>query len=570
MELKKLIYDILVEEVQNKKLLNTLFDRWRSDNDNITLEDAEWVFTQYMGGTDDEGNRIQPIKDQISLNRQEVKNFLVKYSGEYGRLRFEPSRLKDINAYTYEQLKFLLLQFGRRRKSTPQKSPYFFEDPTKSKNDWIKLSEELWKGDRLKIYDDGNGFRIYEPNTQKDAICFGFYQGYIAKNEHTGNTNKWCVTNYDRAGDTMSNLWQSYRTNHGRTFYFVIDETKPKNDQYYVGALQRLSKTEYGYDFRLTNSPNNNSDKQVKLDDPLDPDSSLKNIYPQLFVADEEGNLPVSKITSKEFKESVEMDLKVDEITTLLRRITETPGEYDFVIQDPEVKRAYINRGNELHKKRSFESLNDQDIRLYFEVHFTDGNPLDVFKSYDVFEYIYKGRGKEITDYLVSRLQRANTSITEIYTKLVYNTFSPKFFSKQYDHIKILEDKNSGLSGIFDEKTGGWLKHNNITYEPSYSEIDSDYGVFDFENKTETQNQDDLQEQLDQKAYIVTTYSKTKSVDDGDNFYLIDDPMEHNATVTLLSHSRWLDVKKYFISTTSDEYDYEKPYSDIDQKDTSL
>ena len=52
MEIKDLIYEMLLEEVQNKKLLENLFKKWSAENDSITMEDVEYILTKFKGGRD--------------------------------------------------------------------------------------------------------------------------------------------------------------------------------------------------------------------------------------------------------------------------------------------------------------------------------------------------------------------------------------------------------------------------------------------------------------------------------------------------------------------------------------
>lgn len=91
MDFKSIMYDLIVEEVKNKKLLNALHQKWNSQDDSVTPEVTEFIFSRFMGGTDDEGNRIKPLKDQLnSLKRPEIISFLQKYNGNNGRDEFSP------------------------------------------------------------------------------------------------------------------------------------------------------------------------------------------------------------------------------------------------------------------------------------------------------------------------------------------------------------------------------------------------------------------------------------------------------------------------------------------------
>lgn len=575
MNIKGIMYEMLVEEVKNKKLLNSLYQKWNSENDKVTPEMAEWIFIQYMGGTDEEGNYVQPLKDQLSLKKQEVKNFLVRFNGEFGRTKFDSNKLKDLPSYNFNQITYLLTQFGRKYKLQTEDQQYFFEKPGSSKSDWIKTSKELWFGDKFKVYDDGNGFRIYKPSTQKDSISFGFYQGYIAKTEHPNRSNKWCVTNYRPAGDSMSNLWQRYREDFGRTFYFVIDETKPKDHQYYISALQRLDRKEGQFDFKVTNASNTDGDLNFFIDNPTSPEISLKHVYPQLF-QNPEWNL-LDEVSSTKFDQGKEMDLDVDKLTKLLAQIREEPGEYDFVIQDPDVKRAYINAGNELHEVRSFESLNDTDLRLYFEIHLTQ-NPRDTFKSFAILKYL-QTRGSDFVGYLTGKLKQVGVSISEIYNKLITQDYTPLFVSKQDKEIKLFHRTKAGREGdkevgIYDLRKGDWVEYNGIKYEPVYSKLDFFFGSFDMDKKQTTDtndsensnpDQENLQEQGFGKSYAVTVYSKSSGENDNTNFYVVQDIINNDPYVTIFSHSTWVNsALPYFVPLTSPDYDPVKDYSDLD------
>lgn len=64
MDLKNIVFDMLVEEVRNKKLLNSLLDTWKQDNPEITPQNVEYIMTRFMGGVDDEGNSSRSNKRQ--------------------------------------------------------------------------------------------------------------------------------------------------------------------------------------------------------------------------------------------------------------------------------------------------------------------------------------------------------------------------------------------------------------------------------------------------------------------------------------------------------------------------
>jgi len=560
MEFKDLIYELIVEEVKNKKLLNSLYNKWSREDSSVTPEITEYIFTRFMGGTDDEGNKIKPLKDQLnSLKRPEIISFLQKFNGEGGREKFNPQRLKDIVSYSLSQIKTLFAQFGL--KIGIQKKTYFFEDPSREKKDWVEESRKLWYGDQFKIYDDGSGFRVYQPKTQRDAISFGFYQQKLAQ-ENFPSSNKWCVTNY--RSDSMSNLWQSYRDRKpaSRTFYFVIDETKPADDQFHLSALQVLSQPENGFPYRITNGSNTNHDMLISLNDPQNEDKSLQHIYKQTLAPE-----LLEKLQPVPFIEEKEMDLTVSDLETLLRRIKEdSSSQYDFVIQDPEVKRAYIQRKFEVTTIRSFESLNDSDVRLYFEVQLTPDNngavnTQDLFKSYETFVYLLKKRSKSVGDYISQKLKQAGSSVADIVTSLMARTFRDVFVSEKDENIKLLESTTGGKCGIFDARTADWAKKDGIKYTPDYERIlsESTLGVFAFDEPKEG-------EEIDFEnytQYIYEVYSKSGNLNDNTNFHCFGtDQLESSGF--FLTQKKWLEIKDNWIEV--DEVDYSRNYDKLGDK----
>ena len=52
MDFKSIMYDLIVEEVKNKKLLNALHTKWNSQDDRVTPEITEFIFSRFMCGTD--------------------------------------------------------------------------------------------------------------------------------------------------------------------------------------------------------------------------------------------------------------------------------------------------------------------------------------------------------------------------------------------------------------------------------------------------------------------------------------------------------------------------------------
>ena len=569
MDLKNIVFDMLVEEVRNKKLLNSLLDTWKQDNPEITPQNVEYIMTRFMGGVDDEGNSLAAIKDKLNPNRAQVISFLQRFDGEYGTEKFDPKNLKNIASYSYNQIKSLFLDFEIDLEENVEEEDVFFEKAGVSSDEKIAASRDMWMGNKHLVYDDGNGFRIYKPRNQKDSISFGYWQESMMQNSGRSG-NRWCIT-----WEGSRNMWRTYRS-EGRTYYFIIDETKGEDDINFLGVLQPKENPNQTYPFKLTNLNNTGGDKDVRMVDD-DRNTCITCIYPQL--REKEAQEVLERVP---FDPEKEMNVSRDEAS----RVSEREGdEYEFRRVRRPLKLRYIQNGGVLSKIRSFESMDENLVRSYFE-QITPNNVDDMFQSYETFKYIIQKSGirRALQDKMFRVASENNIDpkrfgIGGIYTKLIESSFKTVFLSKQDPDIKIMENKENELVGILNAARGQWVELDGIKYGPEYKEISTEYGVFDFDGKlkdTKPEEEpqtdeldpevEDLQEQMDdQKTYVVQTYSKTNSDSDETNFYVIDDIADGTADVSILSHKTWMSIgKPSFIPVDSDEYDFDKPYGDID------
>lgn len=594
MNFKDILREMIVEASINKGLLNSLYKKWNSQNDRFTPEVVEYILKLFKGGTNEEGKRVEGLQNSLSPKKQEVKYFLKRFSGDYGYDRFEPDNLKTIDAYSAEQIEFLFRQLGKPLPFSEEekKKLFFFEDPYVQKNEWVEESKKYWYGDEYKVYDDGNGFRIYQPTSEKVSVLFGFYQKYLITNNFP-HGNKWCVTSYAGANDVHSNLWSRYRKdyNGGRTFFFVIDETKELNNEFHISAIQKLGTPEGDYPYKITNLNNTNGDASVKIDDPQHPNSSLKHIYPQFRETDFlETREPIP------FDEAKEQDLKnISETQRLLNEITERPGPYNFSIQPPDIKDAYINAGNELFQLESFESLSDEQIKRYHEIRYNPDpgatqNPYDIIKTWEILDYVFNKRGaglkKGLNDFYSNKM---NVTQVDLFKNITKSEYEDAFSVKNSGGLLEIVQKRGGKElGIIHFESGTFLRYEGVEYSPLYTEIFSYYGSFDMsmskdvepiddepmddepmdvDNVEDNEFQDELQEQnTEGKQFIIQVYSRSGNLDDNNNFYTVIEPFDEESgddadQVILLTHKTWKSIEPYFID--SDDTDDEKSYDDI-------
>ncbi len=112
MKFSNLIYKILEEEVKDKQRFNNLYNKWKSEDNNLSLELAEFLFNKHL----ERKNGLKPTNPS-------VLTFLNRYNGDTNKYeKFAPQvdrnnildvekSLQRIENFSLEQLKFLIGEF---------------------------------------------------------------------------------------------------------------------------------------------------------------------------------------------------------------------------------------------------------------------------------------------------------------------------------------------------------------------------------------------------------------------------------------------------------------------------
>jgi hypothetical protein len=520
MKFRDIVIDTITEEVKNKRLFNTLMEKWKTENPNITDEEGEIL---YNGFTKIQGN-LRPDLPQ-------VYTFLNRFDGEHGYERFELNYLKDITKYTYTQIRFLLDEYNTERRRT--NDDVFSGKDTKPTPERIEASKKLWTGNENLILDK-DGVRVYDILNQQMSIRYGYYYHSLYKNAlRTPNISDreispWCVTWRPDMGKT--NMWGNYRT-QGRSFYFVIDENKSINDKYYVSALQRVSDTSTGF---ILTSMLNDGDNRVSWDE-------IVIIYPQL-------NDEKSIFKLKDFNQD-ELTLK-----DVVGQINENVGNrYEFKRMERELKRAYIENGGALQKSDSWRSM-DKELRSLY-ILYGDLNQNTVKERYNNFDFLNEiskvGNELRLLDNTLKQ-KGIKDGVGYIFDYLMSNEFKIARVSIDNKNIRLYESKINGKSGLYNISKNSWVEFGGVKYEPVYNNIDTDM-YNDSEGET----------------YVVETFSKTFQATD-DSFYSVYLVGDGNPDFDshFLSSRKWKELARELTPEDGNEPDSNIPkdYSDIKER----
>jgi len=496
MKFNDLIFDIVTEEFQNKKVLNTMLLKWYGQEPTEEeRNECEFLISSFF-----------KVKERFKPTLPEVRTFLNRFP------EFKVENLKNVLEYTLQQVKFIVSEYFElpNKDKVDDVTPEIFRGrnlpPTAER---LSASKDLWFKETDNLIVNESGFRVYKIRNRADSINWGYYNGYLSQNPPYSNSGKshmqWCTTRHQ----TESNLYGGYRNR--RTFYFVIDESKNPDvegnvmtSQYYISAVQAADDSPTG--FRITTILNDGSDRVISTDE-------LTQIYPKLYNH-------LEKLTKVQYDQS-----ELGEITDDLDRVDEREGnDFAFWRVNTTLKKRYIDAQRTIVNPKSWETMNDGLKQSYID--FTEKR--NAPERFSTMELLLKIKSipsdKRSLDVRLQKLGY-NEGTAYLITKIFQTNFRPSRTSMDFPSVKIFESRTGNhMSGIFDESKGEWCKApNGAEYLPEYSHIDTEYY---------TDNEGTV--------YLVEIFSKTMNPTD-DSFYSIypvrDDNPEYKGH--FLSASAW-------------------------------
>lgn len=586
MKIQELVYDVLTEEVKNKKQFTFLLKKWYGDNPTPEqIKQAEDNLTKFF-----------EKQKSFTLKNPGVYSFLLRWNGKHGKgvvvpklndqgapmfdqnrqmittlVPFKFEDVKDPGRFTLEQFEDFVDEF-RELDLAPEEDE--FQGKLVATDRSIKASKKLWLSDKDTVVNE-EGFKVkFIPNA-RISVMYGFYQQYLVKKLLQGTTGdrQWCVTGRN-SDDSRTNLWGTYRKPENsrsriprRTFWFIYDESKnpevvqdPNIQKYHLCALQYCI-NDYGYTgFKLTSLFNDGDDKFTW--------NQIVSIYPQL----EGREADFSRY--EEFDDAELLD------NNKLSRISESEGsESDFAAQKRSIKKSYIESGGTLKSERSWMSM-DEKLRNLYIVSTTAGNAIDKFQSEELIKAIkkvgselklldnhLKSLGARLDDYgRITDQSMADMGVGIIYKKIVSEHYKIANTSLDNKKIQLLESKKNKINGkplcgLYHFGYDDWMIFDGIKYEAEY---------FD----------DGLQVYIDDngETYLVETYiHKDSNQVDDKTLYTIAKSNADDTSDVLMVHfvsAKQFDILKQRIHEKGDgeDEDYDRfsnfdPETDVDIKE---
>jgi len=444
MKINDILYNILLEEFENKKLLKTCMLKWYGENPtNEQSFEADNLLTKFF-----------QLKNQnlLSPNNTQFRTFFYNFPN------FDKTKTIEATFYSLEQIKFIIDEFFEPNEDNDTPEALRRSETGKPKNyseNTVEASKSLWFGDKYCIINQ-EGFRVYKIPTRDVSQNFGYYEKYVGENPPFNKPSPWCVTWLER------NYYDHYRQpgSKGRSFYFVIDESKSPEFvtdinvcQYYLSALQTAEDSPTG--FRIT-SILNNGDNTVT-------ESQIINIWPQLS-----GN--IDKILPVKYNAVLELGQNADLIDFINERVGDT---YEFAKVSTKLKEKYINRGKALSKATSWNILDLTLKKSYIDTT-TRATIHDKF-SLEIYNAIKSDSDKNIFDYFSKKLKDFGYSLVELVTRFMMDSYTLERISKNSKDISLIMTKSRpSRYGIWNAKNNDWQELGGVIYDDSYIEPDDD------------------------------------------------------------------------------------------------
>lgn len=602
MKIRDLVYDVLTEEVKNKKQFSFLLKKWYGDNPTPEqVKEAEDNLTLFSDK-----------KDGFTIKNPAVFSFLLRWNGQHGKgvvarklddqgnpmldanrnvittlVPFRIEDLKDPGRFTLEQFQDFINEF--KEIDLAAEDDDFADKNLRATTKKIQASKKLWMSS-IDAEVDLEGFKVkFIPNAAV-AVKYGFYQQALIQKLLGGDSGyykQWCVTGRNTERDSRTNLWETYRSPKNansripkRTFWFIYDESKnpevekdPNLQKFHLCALQYCVNDDYDNytGFKMTSLFNDGDTRYTW--------NQIVALYPQMA----------------EYQEQFSRYVEFDESELLNRagdlRINETEGsQYEFAAQPRNIKKSYIAGNGTLKTEKSWRSM-DVKLRNLYILSTEADNAVEKFQSEELIKEIKKvpnelslldahlksigSRPIENTN-RVTNQNLADLGVGVIYQTIITNKYRVAKTSIDNKKIQLLESKErkydgEGLCGLYHFGYDNWMIVDGIQYSAEYySDDQSVYSDDEGQTYLVTTYIHLESKQEDDKSLYAVIKTTTKDVEDAEDLAEPDDQV--------LCHfitARQFNALKQRIheKAEGDDEDFERfsnfdPETDVDIKET--
>ena len=162
MNIQDSVFDVLVEEIKNKKLFNFLLKKWFGDSPT----------PEQMKRAEKDLTLFSEKQKSLTSKNPAVYSFLIRHDGEHGFPAFDPLKLMDISQYSLVEIESLLHEFRDESLTTQEDE---FSGKLESSPQKVSASKKLWLSDRDVVVEE-EGFKVHYVSDARESIKYGYYQ----------------------------------------------------------------------------------------------------------------------------------------------------------------------------------------------------------------------------------------------------------------------------------------------------------------------------------------------------------------------------------------------------------
>lgn len=495
----------------NKNLMRDLTGLWSPS----IPEDQVVKYVDFFDGVKNhlarqvKGKKFDPeLGKQIDVmsDYAPVGKFLARFPN------FKEENLKSIDKYTAEQIKFLYSEIEKlpieREKDVftvnPEKNPTnpdkYDLSPNKAK---LEASRDLWMNSKNNAIIDEGGFRVFKITNQYDSITFGYYQGGLQSffpnsKEYLDGLRQWCTTYADE-----NNAYNSYRSG-GRTFYFIIDDSKnpdkikEEGSNPTIGMIQKshlyLSSLTIDGNKRYILTPTINGDRPVTLDYILEAYPQLRNHMDKIVYQPYDKNerlIVTDKIILTEFEVG-------------------PPQEFAYAPHNQQLE--YVLNGNFITKAKSWSYMDSNTKKEYMR-RMNKNNISALFPTYELLSKIEESISETKTFNFYLKQFRPDEDLSSLLGRVLLKSGSFEIYRRSIENpnLEVWRSSDEKNYGIIDRsKSGREYKKDNVTYKPQYVLSQHEHYVDEDANiywvKYFTLHRKDNKTNLKESFYVVTEW----------------------------------------------------------------
>lgn len=517
--------DILSEELTNRQRqeLDRLFNTWQRQMPGLNYNEAELIYTKH-----------REVFQNIRFGIPSVERFLLKFDGRNNNPKYTIDDLKNVNQpkVNVNHLIEFLENFIREKiisreeinanidEEKARLKRVFESDGMQSNANKVEESKKMWYSAEGAMINE-NGVRVYPIMNQQQAVRMGYY--YIFRHainctNYGIQSTSWCVTHrgnevneykIDENGNRINhtnpilyrhyaNLYNSYRKRSydPSTFYFIINDNVPVNNENHFGAILVKENGVFNYSDQYQIG----GEKHITWE-------QLKSYYPQI---ENYKNLFVYRNEDTE-QEDVEIRTIVDIITETNQN---SPNYYGR--QSPERQREFIEQGGILTQAISWRTTEHNEKLIYIGTVARE-SLFSKFSNLELLEEVLSIRTyRDLLDDKIKHLGYPD-GLAYLYNEILKTKYGIwRRNTRNKKHVLLIH-RTTKKMGIFDLQNAKWLKYDNIEYLPVYS------------NTVKT-----TYNGSDGKRYLVETYVKTTE-NDPSTFYTIKEIAVSNALAYFLT-----------------------------------